>query len=101
MHHLSLASVNNISRFLKYMNYKHEKCLQPCFYFHFSEYSFGGLNYMQTPITSEERSRNLKILQKSFKIIHISRLQKELFGLKSLILQFGLKSCRLDNRLPL
>ena len=56
MNHLGLASVNNISRFLKCINYKHEKCLQPCFTFQFSETSFGGLNFMKTPITSEERS---------------------------------------------
>ena len=32
--HLSgLATVNNISWFLKCMNYKHEKCLQPFFNF--------------------------------------------------------------------
>ena len=56
MHHLGLASVNNISRFLKCINYKHEKCLQPCFTFQFSKTSFGGLNFMKTPITNEERS---------------------------------------------
>ena len=100
MHHLWLASVNNISRFLKCINYKHEKCLQPCFTFQLSKTSFGGLNFMKTPITCEERSWKSEILEKSFQINHISRVCKELFGLKSLILRFGLKSRRLDVRHP-
>ena len=96
IHHLWFASVNNISRFFKCVNYKHEKCLQPCFTFQLSGTSFGSLNYMQTPITSEKRSWNSEVLQKSYQIVHISWLYIELFGLKSLILQFGLKSRRLD-----
>ena len=56
MNHLGLASVNNISRFLKCINYKQENYLQPCFIFQLSETSFGGLNFMKTPITSEQRS---------------------------------------------
>ena len=72
--HLWFASVNNNSRFLKCINFKNEKGFQPCSSSQFSERSFGGLNFMQTPITSEERSRNLKILQKNFQIIHVSRL---------------------------
>ena len=101
MHHLWLASVHNISRFLKCINYKHEKCLQPCFTFQLSETSFGGLNFMKTPITCEEKSWTSEILQKSFQINHISRFYKELFGLKSLILRFGLKSRRIDVRHPI
>ena len=92
MHHLRLASVTNISRFLKCINYKHEKCLQPCFTFQLSETSFGGLNFMKTPSTCEERSWNSEIFQKSFQVNHISRVYEELFGLKSLIIRFGLMS---------
>ena len=100
MHRLWLASVNNISRFLKCINYKLEKCLQPCFTFQLSETSFGGLNFMKPPITCEERSWNSETLLNSFQINHISLVYKEQFGLKSLILRFGLKSRRLDVRHP-
>ena len=55
---------------------------------------------MKKPITSEERLGNSEILQKNFQINHTSRLYKDLFGLKSLILEFGLKSRRLDVRHP-
>ena len=56
MNHLGLTSVTKISRFLKCKNYKQEKHLQPCFIFQLSETSFGGLNFMKTPITCKERS---------------------------------------------
>ena len=53
MNHLGLASVNNISRFLKCINYIQENCRQPFFMFYTS---FGGLNLMKIPVTTEERS---------------------------------------------
>ena len=42
-----------------------------------------------------------KFFKKSFQINHILRVYKELFGFKSLILRFGLKSRRLDVRHPM
>ena len=55
MHHLGLASVNNFSRYLKCLHYKHEKRPQMYFIFQLSQTSGGGLNFMKTPITREER----------------------------------------------
>ena len=72
MHHLGLVSIDNISRFLKCINYEHEKRLQPCFTFQFSETSFGGLNLMKTQITSDEIQSFQKFSHKSFQVNHIS-----------------------------
>ena len=76
MHHFWLASVNKISRFLKCTNYKHEKRFSTMLYFStLVKTSFGGLNFMKTAITSEERSWNSEIFQKNFQANHISRLK--------------------------
>ena len=50
MHYFGLALVNNISRFLKCINYKQENYLQPCFIFQLSLTSFGDLNFVKTLI---------------------------------------------------
>ena len=53
MNYLGLALVNNISRFLKCINYKQENYLQPCFIFQLSLTSFIGLNFVKTLIITE------------------------------------------------
>ena len=63
------------------------------FYFPTSRNIFEGLNFMKTPITIVKKDHELYIN-------HISRLYKELFDLKSLTLEFGLNSRRLDVRHP-
>ena len=55
---------------------------------------------MKTPITREESPEIPKFIKKFFQINHISQVYKKIFGLKSLILRFGLKSRRLDVRHP-
>ena len=62
MNHLGLASVNDISRFLKCIKYTEKCCRQLFFMFELFHTTFEELNLMKIHVTIEERSRKRKIL---------------------------------------
>ena len=100
MNYLGLASVNNISRFLKCINYKQKK---PSTVFYYSTFLniIWRLKFYENAYNYRIKIMKLRNFLKSFQINLISWLNEKIFGLKSLVLRFGLKSRRLDVRHPL